>query len=93
MAKRENAEPKRTAGDENADPGARKIQDDGGNHQGERRAPKDPAFAPLAKVVLAAGQNHDRSQAEKVSGLIAIRKWAEVAFVVPQRRRGFRQPE
>src|ERR1700736_646152 len=93
LAEREDAEPERASGDENAKAGAREIQNDRGNHQGERHDPKDPPFAAFAKIVLTAGQNHHRGQAKKVPGLIAIRKRPEVAFVVPEGRRRFCKPE
>ena len=89
MAERKDSKPERASGDENADASARKIQNDRGYHQDESQNPKDPTFSSLAKIVLTAGQNHDRGQTKKVSGLIAIRKRPEVAFVVPEGRRRF----
>ena len=93
MAKRESAKPKRGAGNEDADASARKIQDDRGNHQRERGTPKDPAVSSLAKIVLAAGENHDRGQAKKISGLVAIRERPEIAFVMPEGWSGVPKPE
>src|SRR5437660_666078 len=92
-AKRERAKPERASDDENTNSGARKIQDDRGNRQGERNAPKDPAFSSLTKIILAAGQNHDRGQTKKISGLVAIRKRPEIAFIVPKWRTAVPEPK
>ena len=88
FAQRENREPERAADHENENAGAREIKNDGRDEDGEAKDPDNPAFPAVPDVVLAAGEKDDRREAEKIRGLIAVRKRPEAAFVVPERKRG-----
>src|SRR5437870_3954036 len=67
LAERKGGEPKRRARDKNAEAGAREVNDERGNKHAKTCYPKQPAFASFAEIILAASQDHDRSQAEKIS--------------------------
>ena len=88
LAQDERAEPEGASGQQNEDAGAREIEDDRGDDESEAEQPDDPAFSAVPDIILAAGQDHDRGQAEKIGRLIAIWKRAEAALVVPERKGG-----
>ena len=70
------------------DAGAREIEDDRGDEDGESEQPDDPAFPAVPDIILAAGQDHDRGETEEIGRLIAIRERPEAALVVPERKSG-----
>src|SRR2546423_11365241 len=60
LAQRERPQPERASRDEQDHAGPGKIEDDPGDHDGERDQPKDPAFATVPDVFLPARTNDDR---------------------------------
>jgi hypothetical protein len=85
LAKDKGAQPKRTSRDENHDSRAGKTENEGSNDYAKAKQPENPAFLSFAKIILTAGENYDRSQSEKVSGLISIGEGAKAAPTNPKR--------
>ena len=88
LAQGERAEPECASGHKNEDAGAREIEDDRGDDDSESEQPNDPAFPAVPDIILAARQDHDRRETEKIGRLIAIWKRPESTLVVPERKGG-----
>ena len=74
LAQDERAEPERAPGHEDEDAGPREIENDRGDDDAECQQPDDPAFPAVPDVVLAARQDHDRGQTQKIGRLIRLGK-------------------
>src|SRR2546423_1213132 len=88
LPEREPPEPERAARHQKQNARARKIQNDADHNHGQRNEPENPAFAAMTNIFLAARENDNRGDSEKVCGLVPIRERTETAFVMPERERG-----
>src|SRR6267142_6123429 len=86
LPERNDRSPERTATHENNETGARKIQNDRRNENTECHEPEEPAFSSVTKVILSARQQHNRSDAKKIGGVISVRERPEAALISPKRK-------